>query len=92
MTDYMADYREAQASGHHIDCDGYRTAHRVTIERERTTGKVSPYLYRAVCEECGPLGVGSSSSEASARSIASVANHSSEVRCDGRCREWEQAA
>lgn len=86
-TDYLSDYRAAQTAGHHVDCDGYRIAHRVTIERERTSSSVAPFLYRAVCEECGPLGIGSSSGEQTAKALSS--GHSSEVECDGRCRYWE---
>lgn len=64
---------------HHPDCDGFRTAHRVTIERDGT-------LRRAVCAECGPLHVGLFGPAVPVERMFS--DHASEVPCDGRCRDW----
>ncbi len=81
--DYQADYREAQASGHHIDCDGYRLSHRWEVVRNEFG------TFEAHCDECGKLGSGSSSMPATVKSMYS--GHASEVPCDGRCRLWDAA-
>jgi hypothetical protein len=78
--DYMADYNEAQAAGHHPDCDGWRTAHRWEVV------KLDTGTYKAICDECGELHIGSTGSPDTAARLA--AGHASEVRCDGRCRSW----
>ncbi len=69
------------AQGHHPDCDGYRTAHRVTFTEDRT-------CYRAECAECGPLHVDLFGQRADCE--RQYASHACEVPCDGRCREWAQ--
>jgi hypothetical protein len=79
--DYMADYREAQDSGHHADCDGYRMSHRVEIV------KTDAGTFESHCEECGKLGIGSSGQRQSAERYS--AGHSQEVKCDGRCQLWD---
>lgn len=71
---------------HHPDCDGWRTDHRVRINVERTSSLRTPLLYRAACEECGPLHAGSFARKADAGKFLT---HSTEVRCDGRCLEWK---
>ena len=77
--DYQHDYRAAQESGHHVDCDGFRTAHRVTYVIDNRT-------HRAVCDDCGPLHVGSFGDETTVRRL--YADHAHEVACDGRCKAW----
>ena len=73
---------------HHADCDGWRVDHRVTFERIRySNGSIS---FRAVCEECGPLHVGSFGDENACK--RTVAGHSRDVECDGRCHSWDVAA
>lgn len=78
-TDFYADYRAAQEAGHHSDCDGYRTAHKVELVRNGS-------LYDAVCEVCGVLPAGHLCSAERARRMGSA--HSEEVSCDLRCRKW----
>jgi hypothetical protein len=71
---------------HHQDCDGYRLSHRLNVEREHTGSKRTPFLYRAVCEECGASRLGSCETESRARDM--LAGHTMEVECDGRCLAW----
>lgn len=79
--DYLQDYTVAQASGHHRDCDGFRYAHKSQVVRtEHGT-------YQAVCEECGPLHVGSATTADGARRF--LAGHCKEVACDHRCKDWQ---
>jgi hypothetical protein len=84
-TDYMADWREAQSQGHHPDCDGYMTSHRVTLVRKRYDN--GSYSWTPTCEECGKLFVGSFGQEQDAKNVS--AGHSSEVACDKRCLAWD---
>lgn len=65
---------------HHPDCDGWRTAHKVTFHTDRG-------MMEAHCEECGKLHVGSFGPAAHAACKA-FQSHSAEVECDGRCMEW----
>lgn len=82
--DWQADYRAAQAAGHHEECDGYMTEHRTSVERvEHGGGKRT---YRVVCEECGPLHAGTFGQERDADT--NRRGHAREVPCDGRCRDW----
>ena len=68
---------------HHADCDGWRTAHRITVETD------GHGLRRFVCAECGPLHIGSFGKAVTAVETARMfAGHQSEVECDGRCRQW----
>ncbi len=64
---------------HHPDCDGWRTAHRVYIVTDRD-------MSRAVCEQCGPLHLGSYGPSVNVERM--YGGHSQEVPCDGRCMEW----
>ena len=82
--DYQAPYKAAQAAGHHIDCDGYRTEHSVSIERTRYANGSSSFT--AVCEECGPLHIGSYGDERAVRRLFGA--HARGVACDGRCKDW----
>lgn len=84
QVNYQADYRAAQASGHHVDCDGYMILHRTTVERVSYGG--GKFGYRAVCEDCGSLHVGTFGNESDAK--AATRGHAQEVPCDGRCRDW----
>lgn len=79
--DYLADYDAAQAAGHHVDCDGYRTAHRVEVCPDAGG-------YRAVCADCGPLHVGSFGQRRDCERLH--AGHAQEVPCDGRCTGWSR--
>jgi hypothetical protein len=81
--DYQADYRAAQDAGHHVDCDGYMLLHRTSVER---VSHGAGNTYRAVCEECGPLHVGTFGQEADAKNA--TRGHAQDVPCDGRCKAW----
>ncbi|HEY6019917.1 MAG TPA: hypothetical protein VIY48_08440 [Candidatus Paceibacterota bacterium] len=83
--DYMADYREAQAAGHHVDCDGYMTVHRSTVVRN------SHGSWEAVCEECGTLHIGSYGDAAKDVPARLVREHMQELACDHRCLRWDAA-
>jgi hypothetical protein len=78
-TDLHADYIAAQAAGHHPDCDGFRTAHRVTATPAVNAG------HSATCADCGELG-GWFATPAAV--VAAHRGHAQDVRCDGRCRSW----
>jgi hypothetical protein len=78
-TDLHADYIAAQAAGHHPDCDGFRTAHRVMAEP-------SGVGYIAVCDDCGRFAAGWHKDRAAVE--RTHRDHAQEVACDGRCRSW----
>jgi len=83
--EYLADWREAQEAGHHLDCDGFMIVHRVEIQETRYPG-TKTRTYVAVCEECGSLHVGSFGDRSTCQ--RNTRGHAQEVRCDLRCKEW----
>jgi len=83
-TDYAKDYNEAQASGHHVNCDGWMTEHRVSVIETRFRDGYKDY--HALCEACGELHVGAFGQKENAEAFYS---HQNEVSCDGRCKDWK---
>ena len=80
MAKAQSDYNEAQAAGHHVDCDGWRHHSRTTIRTDAGT-------FKPACTICGELEViGSFSSESTALGFAAA--HESFVPCRGECHSW----
>lgn len=80
--DSQVEYKIAQDGGHHVDCDGWRIAHRLEYEREKWSNEHC----RVVCVECGPLHIGSMP-VATARKQYS--DHEQWAPCDHRCKGWD---
>jgi hypothetical protein len=75
----QADYRAAQANGHHVDCDGYRAAHKISAEPSTNGG------YTAVCSDCAIQGSWYRTRQEAERARA---GHTIEVPCTLQCHDW----
>lgn len=68
---------------HHPECDGYRFEHLANAVT------VHPRMVRAECERCEWQGPKYSAGTGDKTARREANDHTAEVACDGRCRDWD---